>query len=113
MAERSFPRIEDFDPRRIDLSSLPLPAPIRDYLQSLQDLSDDELKEKFKDAIYTAVGLAVLTFQRAQVLRREATEKFEERAPQCAEDVNAMVQTVISKVRDFVPSAPRTDTKEA
>lgn len=113
MSERSFPRIEDFDPRRIDLSSLPLPAPIRDYLQSLQDLSDEELKEKFKDAIYTAVGLAVLTFQRAQVLRREATEKLEERAPQCADDVNAVIQSVISKVREFVPSAPHADTKDA
>jgi hypothetical protein len=113
MAERSFPRIEDFDPRRIDLSSLPLPAPVRDYLQSLQDLSDEELKEKLKDALYTAVGLAVLTFQRAQVLRREATEKLEERAPQCAEDVNAAIQSVITKLREFVPAAPRAETKES
>lgn len=113
MAERSFPRIEDFDPRRIDVSSLPLPAPIREYLQSLQDLSDDELKEKLKDAIYTAVGLAVLAFQRAQVMRREAAEKLEERAPQCVDDVNAVVRQVVAKVKEFVPPAPRTDTKEA
>ena len=113
MAERSFPRIEDFDLRRIDVTSLPLPAPVREYLQSLQDLSDEELKEKVKDAVYTAVGLAVLAFQRAQVLRREATEKLEERAPQCADDINEMVRSVISRVREFVPPAPRTEAKEA
>jgi len=112
MTERSFPRLEDFDPRRIDLDAFPLPDSIREYLQSLQQLSDDELKDRVKDALYTAVGFGVLAFQRAQVLRREATEKLEERAPQCAQDLTGLSKMILARVRDFVPSTPRTGTPE-
>jgi hypothetical protein len=113
MAERSFPRLEDLDPRKINLDAFPLPDSIREHLQSLQQLTDDELKERAKDALYTVVGFGVLAFQRAQVLRREAAEKIGQDAPRCASDLSEFAKSIVSQVRDFVPSSARTGTTES
>lgn len=113
MAERSFPRLEDLDPRKINLDAIPLPDSIREHLQALQQLTDDELKERAKDALYTVVGFGVLAFQRAQVLRREATERIGEDAPRCANDLTEFAKSIVAQVRDFVPSSAHTGTTES
>lgn len=112
MSERNFPRFEDFDPRRIDVGSLPLPESVKEQLRALQDLSDDELKARAKDILYTVVGLGVLAFQRAQVLRRDVTEKLETNAPHCADDLTNLVRTIVTRVQDLVPPS-RTSNSEA
>jgi hypothetical protein len=110
MAERSFPRLEDLDPRRINLDALPIPDSIREHLRSLQQLTDEELKERAKDALYTVVGFGVLAFQRAQVLRREAAEKIGQDAPRCANDLGEFAKSIVTQVRDFVPTSTPKDT---
>jgi hypothetical protein len=50
----------------IDLTSVCLPTPA-------------QVRERLADAAYTSIGLGLLTFQRAQVRRREIT-RYVERA---------------------------------
>jgi hypothetical protein len=49
----------------------------RSFPFSLPEIDVDKLTGFVTDAFYVAVGASVLAFQKAQVLRREVTERFE------------------------------------
>jgi hypothetical protein len=64
------PRPLGFDPTSIDLTDVDLVRAVRHAAAASESLTGRAV-ELVKDATYVGVGLSLLTFQRAQVRRRE------------------------------------------
>jgi hypothetical protein len=60
----------------------------------MADLSMPDLTKTVKDAVYIAVGLGVLGFQRAQVRRVEFMRELESQRSRAQEQVIGVVTTV-------------------
>ena len=60
----------------------------------MADLPKPDLPKTVKDAVYVAVGLGVISFQRAQVRRQEMLRQFRSQRSQAQEQVTELVNTV-------------------
>ena len=58
----------------------------------------DCLKMKAKDLAYTSVGIGILTFQKAQVRRRELSEEIDREFPHAKAFVAKQVETTVSNI---------------
>ena len=76
-------------PTRIDLTKVDVRAIVPGALRHvrLPEIGADRVVAAAKDAGYTAVGAAILAFQRAQVRRRELESWVERHAPQASDAV--------------------------
>ncbi len=76
-------------PTRIDLTKVDVRSIVPHQLRDarLPAVDADRIVAVAKDAGYTAVGAAVLAFQRAQVKRREVESWVASRAPQASDAV--------------------------
>ena len=64
----------------------------------------DCLKMKAKDLVYTSVGIGILTFQKAQVRRRELSEEIDKEFPHAKAFVTKQVETTVSKIAMMMTS---------
>jgi hypothetical protein len=80
----SFPLPTRIDLTKVDIRSI-VPHQLRDA--RLPEVDADRIVAVAKDAGYTAVGAAVLAFQRAQVKRREIESWVASHAPQASDAV--------------------------
>lgn len=73
----------------------------------------DCLKMKAKDLAYTSVGIGILTFQKAQVRRRELSEEIEKEFPHAKAFVAKQVETTVSNIAKMITSLinSRNDTQ--
>ena len=60
----------------------------------MAELPVPDLPKTVKDAVYVAVGLGVISFQRAQVRRQELLRQLRSQRSQAQEQVNELVSTV-------------------
>lgn len=76
-------------PTRIDLTKVDVRAIVPDALRNVQlpEIDADRVVAAAKDAGYTAVGAAVLAFQRAQVRRREIESWVARHVPQASDAI--------------------------
>ncbi len=58
----------------------------------------DRLKTMAKDAAYTSVGVGLLTFQKAQVRRRELMDQMQREFPRTTSCAMKQAEAAISKV---------------
>jgi predicted membrane chloride channel (bestrophin family) len=58
----------------------------------------DCLKMKAKELAYTSVGIGILTFQKAQVRRRELSEEIDKEFPHAKAFVVKQVETTVSNI---------------
>ncbi len=95
-------------PTRIDLTKADVRAILPDVLRHvrLPEVDTDRVVATAKDAGYTAVGAAVLAFQRAQVRRREVESWVARHVPQASDAIvragdaaERVVATVAKAVR--------------
>ena len=63
-----------------------------------KNIDVDCLKTKAKDLVFTSVGIGILTFQKAQVRRREMTEEIDKEFPHAKAFVVKQVESTISNV---------------
>jgi hypothetical protein len=63
-----------------------------------KNIDFDCLKTKAKDLVFTSVGIGILTFQKAQVRRREMTEEIDKEFPLAKAFVIKQVESTISNV---------------
>jgi hypothetical protein len=73
----------------------------------------DRLKQMARDVAYTSVGLGILTFQKAQVRRRELIEEIEQEFPHATAIVTKQIETTVSNVAMLLTSLlnSRTDSR--
>lgn len=73
----------------------------------------DCLKMKAKDLAYTSVGIGILTFQKAQVRRRELSEEIEKEFPHAKAFIAKQVETTVSNIAKMITSLinSRNDTQ--
>jgi hypothetical protein len=60
-----------------------------------KNIDFDCLKTKAKDLVFTSVGIGILTFQKAQVRRRELSEEIDKEFPHAKAFVVKQVETTI------------------
>ena len=70
----------------------------------LPRIDADKVRTTAKEVAYTAIGLGVLGFQKAQVRRREVTEQLSTELPKVANEALAQAEKVVSKVVATVQS---------
>jgi hypothetical protein len=63
-----------------------------------KNIDFDCLKTKAKDLVFTSVGIGILTFQKAQVRRREMAEEIDNEFPLAKAFVIKQVEMTISNV---------------
>ena len=63
-----------------------------------KNIDFDCLKTKAKDLVFTSVGIGILTFQKAQVRRREMTAEIDKEFPHAKAFVVKQVESTISNV---------------
>ena len=63
-----------------------------------KNIDFDCLKTKAKDLVFTSVGIGILTFQKAQVRRREMAEEIDKEFPHAKAFVVKQVESTISNV---------------
>ena len=63
-----------------------------------KNIDFDCLKTKAKDLVFASVGIGILTFQKAQVRRREMTEEIDKEFPHAKAFVVKQVESTISNV---------------
>jgi hypothetical protein len=63
-----------------------------------KNIDFDCLKTKAKDLVFTSVGIGILTFQKAQVRRREMAEEIDKEFPLAKAFVIKQVESTISNV---------------
>ena len=63
-----------------------------------KNIDFDCLKTKAKDLVFTSVGIGILTFQKAQVRRREMTEEIDKEFTHSKAFVVKQVESTISNV---------------
>jgi hypothetical protein len=63
-----------------------------------KNIDFDCLKAKAKDLVFTSVGIGILTFQKAQVRRREMAEEIDKEFPLAKAFVIKQVESTISNV---------------
>jgi len=63
-----------------------------------KNIDFDCLKTKAKDLVLTSVGIGILTFQKAQVRRREMAEEIDKEFPHAKAFVVKQVESTISNV---------------
>jgi hypothetical protein len=99
-------------PSRIDLTKVDIRAIVPNALRNLPlpEVDADRVVAVAKDAGYTAVGAAVLAFQRAQVRRREFESWVARHVPQASDAVvragdaaEQVVATVAKAIRKEPP----------
>ena len=64
----------------------------------------DCLKMKAKELAYTSVGIGILTFQKAQVRRRELSEEIDKEFPHAKAFVVKQVETTVSNIAKVMTS---------
>ena len=63
-----------------------------------KNIDFDWVKTKAQDLVFTSVGIGILTFQKAQVRRREMTEEIDKEFPHAKAFVVKQVESTISNV---------------
>lgn len=78
--------------RNVTLPKIDLPKIVAPQIDS------EKVRNTAKEVAYTAIGLGVLGFQKAQVRRRELTEQLSSELPKVANEALAQAEKVVSKV---------------
>jgi hypothetical protein len=94
--------VSKLDPRKLDLGKLDLgkldlSLPNID----LPGVDVDQLTSAVRDAAYIAVGFGVLTFQQAQVRRRELVSSISERFGASKSQVDSLMATLERRIAAF------------
>jgi hypothetical protein len=103
MASVKFPNFPAVDFSKLDLSKLPkIDLPKLDLPKiDLPKVDGEAVVNAAKDAAYISVGVAMLAFQKAQVLRRDLTKSFNEQFGTGKTQFSELISTIDGRLVEF------------